>query len=115
MELKLTDGRYSASGSGGMELVSGYEELMQRVTMKLSARRGGFAAMPDYGSRLHLLYRTKPSDRQEAAKKYVAEALAEESDVTVEDLEVLELGNGALGLRLELMAGGGSAAVVTTI
>ena len=60
MELKLIDGDYAADASGGLATVSGIEELAQRVLMKLTARRGSFPLMPDYGSRLYTCPRSSP-------------------------------------------------------
>lgn len=78
MELKLENGRYLPA-AGGLAEVSGAEELAQRVTMKLCARRGKFYLMPDYGSRLYTLINgTRPADREAAVRTFVAEALKDE-------------------------------------
>ena len=77
MELKLEQGAYVQAGNGFVT-VSGPEELAQRVMMRLTARRGGFAPLPQYGSRLYLLSRTaKPGQYETAAMQYIAEALEE--------------------------------------
>ena len=85
MELKIKNGDYVPDGAGGLERVSGTEELLQRVLFLLTARRGGFAPLPALGSDLYLLGREKPGNRQAAAKKFAAEALAGEKGVTVSD------------------------------
>ncbi len=85
MELKLVNGDYCPDGLGGMEQVSGLEELIQRVHYRLVARRGSFPLLPNMGSRLHLVMREKPSARQRVAEGYVQEAL-EEEDVTVDSV-----------------------------
>ena len=88
MELKIRNGDYVSDGAGGLQRVSGTEELLQRVLFRLTARRGGFAPLPTLGSELHLLGREKPGNRLTAAKKYVAEALDGETGVTVEDVSI---------------------------
>lgn len=88
MELKLKDGRYSAS-SGTLETVSGAEEVAQRISMKLAARRGSFWPMPNYGSRLYrLVSGEKPSNREIAVRQYVSEALSDEEGVSLNDVSV---------------------------
>ena len=81
MELKLVNGKYCADGANGLASVSGKEELAQRIAMKLTARRGAFPLMPDFGSRLYLLGRTKKTEREIAARQYIAEALNGENIV----------------------------------
>ena len=83
MELKIKDRDYVPDGSGALVRASGREELLERVLYKLSVRRGSFPLMPELGSELHLLWREKGERRETAAKRYVAEALAEEAGVTV--------------------------------
>lgn len=88
MELKIKDRDYVPDGMGGLQRVSGKEELLQRVLFRLTARHGGFALAPTLGSKLHLLGHEKLGNRQAAAKKYVAEALSGEADVMVEDVSL---------------------------
>lgn len=88
MELKIRNEDYVSDGAGGLQRVSGTEELLQRVLFRLTARRGGFAPLPTLGSELHLLGREKPGNRLTAAKKHVAEALDGETGVTVEDVSI---------------------------
>lgn len=101
MELKIRNRDYVPDGMGGMQRVSGKEELLQRVLFLLTARRGGFALLPTLGSRLHLLGREKPGNRHSAAKKYVAEALGGETGVTVEDVSLV-YGSEMSDLRVKL-------------
>ena len=54
MEMRLVDGRYVPDDFGGFETVTGAEETLERALYKLKARRGGFALMPELGSRLWL-------------------------------------------------------------
>ena len=88
MELKLEDGRYVPSKFLGFERVSEEAELLQRIEMKLKARRGGFYPMPKYGSSLHTLSSIKPSLRETAARQFVQEALADESELVLDSLEL---------------------------
>lgn len=55
MELKFDGGDYVRSGCGGFATVSGRDEALQRALMRLSARRGSFFPLPDFGSELHKL------------------------------------------------------------
>ncbi len=96
MEMRLVDGRYVPDGFGGFETVTGAEETLERALYKLKARRGGFALMPELGSRLWLLHRTKPSARTAAARQYIAEALSDEPELALADVSVTELGGGEL-------------------
>lgn len=106
MELKLEQGAYVPSG-GGLASVSGGEEIAQRVVMRLTARRGGFAPLPDYGSRLYLLPRTAlPSEWKTEAMQSVAEALSEEPDVTVTDVEVTPVAADCLRIDVTFTAQG---------
>lgn len=105
MELKIKNGDYVPDGAGGLQRVSGEEELLQRVLFLLTARRGGFALAPTLGSRLHLLGREKPGNRRSAAKKYVAEALDGEAGVTVEDVSLVRDGEDMCLLRVRLRYG----------
>jgi hypothetical protein len=108
MEIAIRDGRYTASGTGGLDTVTGLAELAQRVTMKLAARRGGFAPLPSFGSRLYTLAgAVKPSERETAARQFVAEALADEQGLSISALTVTE-SEGTLGIALTLAAPGGT-------
>lgn len=102
MELKLENGKYLAKTRGGLESVRGNEELIQRVEMKLRARRGSYALMPEFGSRLHTLASHKPSERQSAAEQFVAEALSDEKGLSVETLSLRTLEDDAIEVRLSL-------------
>ena len=92
MELFLKDGDYLPDGQGGFCRVTGREELLQRVLWKLSARRGEFPFLPELGSRLYTLVRQKPAHWTGLAEEYVAEALAEETDLRIDRVETLRDG-----------------------
>ena len=106
MELKLENGRY-VPAAVGLKTVSGAEELMQRVTMKLTAKRGKFFLMPDYGSRLYtLISGVRPQKREEAVRAYVAEALQGEP-VVLTDMKI-SVSADTMELELRFSYSGGS-------
>lgn len=116
MEIALEGGRYKAAAVGGLETVTGTEELAQRLLMKLTARRGGFALWPSYGSRLYTLAgAVKPKERLTAARQFITEALADESDVAINGLEISDGGEGTLGISLTLTLPGGTLGIDFTI
>lgn len=106
MELKIRNGAY-VPGGGSLEHVSGAEEIAQRVVMKLTARKGGFAPLPSYGSALYqLLYRAKPSEYQTVAMQYIAQALADEPEVTVTETTVTVIDEDTLQVDVSFTAAG---------
>lgn len=102
MELQLKNGDYVPNGAGGLRRVTGREELLQRVLFKLTARRGRFPFWEALGSRLWQLGQVPAAQRQSAAKQYVAEALADESGLRVENVELAAENDGAAVLTAEL-------------
>lgn len=100
MELKLTGGKYTLGTCRDPVEIKELEELEQRIVMKLTVRRGAFSPLPDYGSRLYLLSRTKPSSRETAARQYIQEALADENDLELSALELSQTEDGDDALRL---------------
>lgn len=109
MDFKLQNGDYIPDGRGGLALVGGEEETLQRALIRLTARRGAFPWLPELGSRLYLLRHTRPEARAVMAEAYVSEALAAETDVTVEEWELEDGGDGRLLLTVRLRAGARSA------
>ena len=105
MALVLRNGDYVSDGAGGLRRVLGQEALLQRVLFRLSARRGSFPFWETLGSRLWQLGQHPASARQSAAKQYVAEALAEEPGLSVEDVILTQSGESA-ALTAELLYGG---------
>ena len=102
MERKLMDGDYVPDGSGGLTTLSGGEEVLARVLFRLTARRGALPFLPRLGSRLGQLGRERPSARQALAAQYVAEALREEPELSVNSVELDQSGeSGLLTVRLE--------------
>jgi hypothetical protein len=113
MELRLENGDYVKSGGHTLESVSGTEELAQRLMLRLRARRGGFALRPDYGSRLYTLSGLRPSERENSARAFVAEALSGE-DACLEDLALAETESG-ITVDMVLRCGGGTVSISTEI
>ena len=97
MERKLVNGDYFPDGKGGLTVLTGAEEVLQRALFRLTARRGALPFLPELGSRLYLLPREKPSARQALAVQYAAEALGDEEDLRVTGAQLNET---AEGLRL---------------
>lgn len=106
MGLYMENGKYVPTAEGTLKTVSGAEELKARIIMRLTARRGAFSPMPEYGSRLHTLMRSVPKrERESAARAFVAEALREESAVRVDRVTYSEAEGGAV-IELRLSAAG---------
>ena len=107
MELKIRNGDYIADGIGGERRADGAEALLERALFRLSVRRGSFPFLPELGSELYRL--------GHEAKLYTAAALAEETALTVEDVELTEREDGVMALRVLLTADGESAALEMTV
>ena len=111
MELKLSEGRYAVK-SRTLDSVSGNEELAQRIMMKLTAHRGKFWPKPDYGSRLYLLINgERPSNRENAVRQYVAEALSDENGVELKDIGISQTASDAIFIKLKFAYADGSFSV----
>ena len=93
-QLRLHNGDYVPDGKGGFCSVGAGEEMLQRILLRLTARRGGCPFLPTFGSRLYLLCRAKPNERSALARAYVAEALSEEPDIEITDAVLKEKADG---------------------
>ncbi len=102
MTLLVKDGDYVRDGSGALTSLSGLEEVLQRVLIKLIARRGGFPLLPELGSRLYLLPRQSPANRETLAKQYIQEALEEEPELAVTDVTLTPLDGERLQISVAL-------------
>ena len=102
--LMLVNGDYVPQGNG-LRSAKGDEAVLQRMLMKLTARRGQFPFMENFGSRLWTLDRLRPAERQAAAEQYVAEALAEETGLTVDSVTLTQSGGECAALTVQLTAG----------
>ena len=103
MELMLRDGDYVPDGAGGLRTVEGADALLQQVLFRLQARRGGLPFLPELGSRLYLLPREKASARPALARQYTVEALADIEGLSVEEVNLSEMADGALTVRVQLV------------
>ena len=88
MERKLVNGDYVPDGKGGLTVLTGAEEVLQRALFRLTARRGALPFLPELGSRLYLLGTLAPAARSLAAERYVTEALAPETALRVEQVRL---------------------------
>ena len=61
--LMLVNGDYVPQGNG-LRSAKGDEAVLQRMLMKLTARRGQFPFMENFGSRLWTLDRLRPAERR---------------------------------------------------
>lgn len=106
MEMELRDGDYVPDGTGGLRRLGGSEAALQRALFRLKARRGQFPFWETLGSSLWKLGRLPVREHQAAARQYVAEALAEETGLRVETVELTHGADGRGALRVELTYGG---------
>lgn len=110
MSILLEQRDYVPDGMGGVTALSGSGAILNDVLFRLSARRGGFALLPEFGSRMYRLREEKPSARTALARQYAVEALSGMEDVTVTDAAVTVSG-GTLHIRVELLWQGQALAV----
>ena len=102
MGLCLRDGDYVPDGRGGLRRAEGREALLERALLRQTARRGTYPFLPELGSRLWQLGQVPADGRQSAAEQYVAEALAGEAGLSVEEVTVAERGGGRADVTAEL-------------
>lgn len=102
MELLIQNGDYVPDGAGGMCRLEGAQAVLQSVLFRLQGRRGSFAPLPQMGSQLHKVLRGKPSQRPGLAEQYVREALEEESQVSVSQVNLTQQDDGTALLQVEL-------------
>ena len=93
MSLLLQDRDYADDGNGGVAAAQDGDELLGEVLFRLAARRESFPFLPKLGSRMHLLRRVKPSERENLALQYAVEALEDLSEVTVTGASVQQEGD----------------------
>ena len=115
MGLCLRSGDYVPDGTGGLCRAEGREALLERVLFRLTARRGTFPFLPELGSQLWQLGRLPAAQRQGAAEQYVAEALAAEPDLEVDQVSLAESGDGRSAVTAELIWRGESLAVTVEV
>lgn len=114
MEPKLIQGDYVPDGLGGIQRLKGADALLQRVLFRLTARRGQFPPLPRLGSQLYLLSRESAVNRPSAARKFAAEALADE-DVAVTDVTLSPAEGGHIQVAVMLDYQGEDLSVLLTV
>ena len=102
MSLLLQNRDYADDGNGGVAVAQDGDELLGEVLFRLAARRESFPFLPSLGSRMHLLRRVKPSERESLALQYAAEALEDLTDVTVTGASVQQE-DGAFQVNVEML------------
>ena len=94
MGLSLRNGDYVPDGTGGLRRAEGQAALLERVLFRLTARRGTFPFLPELGSRLWQLGPVSAALGLWGGEQYVAEALAPEPGLAVEQVTLTESGGG---------------------
>lgn len=102
MSILLEQQDYVPDGAGSVISVSGGSAVLSDVLFRLTARRGGFALLPEFGSRMYLLRGEKPSARTSLARQYAVEALADLEDLSVTDARVTMDGTRLI-IRVEMV------------
>ena len=102
MSLLLQNRDYADDGSGSVAVVHGGDELLGEVLFRLAVRRESFPFLPNLGSRMYLLRRVKPSERESLALQYAVEALEDLTEVTVTGASVRQE-DGAFWVSVELL------------
>ena len=102
VSLLLQNRDYAPDGNGGVAVVQDGDELLGEVLFRLTARRDSFPFLPALGSRMYLLRRAKPSERENLALQYAAEALEDLTEVTVTGASVRQEA-GTLRVSVELL------------
>lgn len=115
MTLLLENGDYVLQADGRLRELRGNEQLLQRVLIKLTARRGMFPLMPELGSRLWQLCRRTPGSREALAKQYVLEALSDEPGLTVTDVRCSLRAGSSMDITVLLKAGGSDLSLTVSV
>ena len=113
--LSLRNGDYVLDGTGGLRRAEGREALLERVLFRLTARRVTFPFLPELGSRLWQLGQLSAAQRQSAAEQYVAEALAPEEGLTVDQVTLAESGGGRARVTASMTWRGDSLSVTVEV
>ena len=87
MDTALKDGDFYLGTTGKPIAISGIKELLQRVLIRLTVKKGSFIYDKDLGSDLYTLKNTN-KDIKNQALIMVKEALADMREIEVEDISV---------------------------
>ncbi|MBC8570528.1 hypothetical protein [Zongyangia hominis] len=106
MDMRIQNGDFVPDRRGIPRGCFGVEEVVNRVLLCLTARRGGFARMPHFGSRLHTLRGGTQERMDEQAAMMVREALEGVDEVRVGDVSTARMGS-VLTVRVGLQMDAG--------
>lgn len=87
MDTAVSNGDFLCNSKGTPINLAGYEELLQRVLIRLTVKKGSFVYDKSLGSRLYTLKATD-GNIKERALALVREALIEIPEVAVNDVKI---------------------------
>ncbi|MFR1179007.1 MAG: histidine kinase [Acutalibacteraceae bacterium] len=85
MDTAISNGDFICDSKGIPVELTGYDELLQRVLIRLTVKKGSFIYDTSLGSRLYTLKSTD-GNLKERALSLVGEALVDISEVIVDDV-----------------------------
>lgn len=101
MDTAVSNGDFVCDSRKNPIEVNGYEELLQRILIRLGVKKGSFIYDKDLGSRLYTLKSTD-MNLNEKALSLVREALIDINEVIVEDVYT-RLSNDGEDLELSIV------------
>lgn len=101
MDTAISNGDFVCDSRKNPVEISGYEELLQRVLIRLGVKKGSFVYDKDLGSRLYTLKSTD-INLGEKALSLVREALTDINEVIVENVYT-KLSNDKENLELSIV------------
>lgn len=87
MDTAVSNGDFLCNSKGTPINLAGYEELLQRVMIRLTVKKGSFVYDKSLGSRLYTL-KVTDGNIKERALALVREALIEIPEVAVNDVKI---------------------------
>lgn len=115
MDTAVSNGDFLCNSKGTPINLGGYEELLQRVLIRLTVKKGSFVYDKSLGSRLYTLKATD-GNIKERALALVREALIENPEVAVNDVKIaLTNDKESLELTVILVVNNTEKEVVMTI
>lgn len=114
MENLLRGGDYVPDGFGGFVRLQDEQALLQTALFKLNCRRGALPFLPQLGSRLREIGKTRPSARNDTARLLAEEALAG-MGLEVTKAKVRMISDVQADVELQLQYHGGSQTVEVRI
>ena len=101
MDTAISNGDFICDSKGVPVELTGYDELLQRVLIRLTVKKGSFIYDTSLGSRLYTL-KASDGNIKERALSLVREALIDISEVVVEDV-LTTLTNDGENLELNVI------------